>query len=110
MNVTVFCASGLCSLSLRERVGVKVAACRADKEGAARNPAPTQWRQGGFISTDRRTHTPVIQHALAVAQEAARRAGEVILSYYSSCYEIRSKGVDNPATTADLAANHVLRE
>src|SRR5207248_8992092 len=33
------------SLSLRERAGVKVAACRADKEGAARNPAPTQWRR-----------------------------------------------------------------
>ena len=53
---------------------------------------------------------PVIQQALAVAQEAARRAGEVILFYYSSHYEIQSKGVDNPVTTADLAANCVLRE
>ena len=40
----------------------------------------------------------MIQHALAVAQEAAHRAGEVILSYYSSSYEIQSKGVDNPVT------------
>jgi len=64
----------------------------------------------GFISTAIRTHTPVIQQALAVAQEAARRAGEVILSYYSSHYEIQSKGVDNPVTTADLAADCVLRE
>jgi len=52
----------------------------------------------------------MIQQALAVAQEAARQAGEVILSYYSSHYEIQSKGVDNPVTTADLAANRVLRE
>jgi len=52
----------------------------------------------------------VIQRALAVAQEAARRAGEIILSYYHSHYEVHSKGVDNPVTTADLAANHVLRE
>src|SRR5438270_14046243 len=33
------------SLSLWEMTGVKVAACRADKEGAARHPAPTQWRR-----------------------------------------------------------------
>ena len=52
----------------------------------------------------------MIQQALAVAQEAARRAGEVILSYYGSHYEIQSKGVDNPVTTADLAANRVLHE
>src|SRR5207247_9374401 len=53
---------------------------------------------------------PVMQQALAAAQEAAHRAGEVVLSYYSSDYEVQSKGVDNPVTTADLAANHVLRE
>jgi myo-inositol-1(or 4)-monophosphatase len=52
----------------------------------------------------------VIQQALAAAQEAAHRAGEVILSYYSSSYEIQSKGLDNPVTTADLAANRVLHE
>jgi len=53
---------------------------------------------------------PVIPQAVAVAQEAARRAGEVIRSYYRSRYEVRSKGVDNPVTTADLEANRVLRE
>lgn len=52
----------------------------------------------------------MIQQALATAQEAAHRAGEVILSYYSSSYEIQSKGVDNPVTSADLAANRVLHE
>src|SRR6266705_7198996 len=51
-----------------------------------------------------------MQQALAAAKEAVHRAGEVILSYYSSHYEIQSKGVDNPVTTADLAANCVLRE
>lgn len=54
--------------------------------------------------------THVIQQALAAAQEAVHRAGEVILSYYKSRYAIRSKGADNPVTTADLAANCVLRE
>jgi len=52
----------------------------------------------------------VIQQALATAKEAAYRAGEVIMSYYSSHYEVRSKGVDNPVTTADLAVNRVLHE
>ena len=52
----------------------------------------------------------MIQQALAAAKEAAHRAGEVILSYYSSSYEVQSKGVDNPVTTADLAANRVLHE
>ena len=51
-----------------------------------------------------------MQQALAAAKEAAQRAGEVILSYYSSHYEVQSKGVDNPVTTADLAANRVLHE
>jgi myo-inositol-1(or 4)-monophosphatase len=52
----------------------------------------------------------VMQQALAAAKEAAYRAGEVILSYYRSHYEVQSKGVDNPVTTADLAANRILRE
>lgn len=52
----------------------------------------------------------VIPQALEVAKEAARRAGQVILSYYSSQYEVQSKGADNPVTPADLAANRVLRE
>ena len=68
-------------------------------EGEATSPSP------GI-----RTHTPVMQQALAAAKEAAHRAGEVILSYYSSHYEVQSKGVDNPVTTADLAANRVLHE
>src|SRR5262245_48634125 len=77
-------------------------------------PAPLgqSWHggRGNFLWTSRRMHTPVMQQALAAAKEAAYRAGEVILSYYSSHYEVQSKGVDNPVTTADLAANHVLHE
>mgnify|MGYP003393393246 CR=1 FL=1 len=52
----------------------------------------------------------MIAQALVAAQEAIQRAGEVVLSYYSSRYEIQSKGVDNPVTTADLAANRVLHD
>ena len=52
----------------------------------------------------------MIEQALAAAKEAAQRAGEVVLSYYSSHYEVQSKGVDNPVTTADLESNRVLHE
>ncbi len=52
----------------------------------------------------------MLHHALEVAKTAAQRAGEVICSYYSSRYEVREKGADNPVTTADLAANRVLRQ
>ncbi len=52
----------------------------------------------------------MLPQVLEVAKEAARQAGQVILSYYSSHFEVRSKGVDNPVTTADLEANRVLHE
>jgi myo-inositol-1(or 4)-monophosphatase len=52
----------------------------------------------------------VKNQALQVATEAARHAGRVILSYYDSHYDVRDKGKDNPVTTADLAANRILRE
>lgn len=51
---------------------------------------------------------------LAVAVEAARSAGKVIMSYFKSSYDVRDKGgsqgEDNPVTSADLAANRVLKE
>lgn len=47
--------------------------------------------------------------ALQVALQAVHQAGAVIMSYYRSHYEVRSKSVDNPVTTADLAANSILR-
>lgn len=52
----------------------------------------------------------MLDRALDVAMEAARQAGQVILSYYSSSYDVREKSADNPVTTADLAADCVLRE
>ncbi|MBM3223636.1 MAG: 3'(2'),5'-bisphosphate nucleotidase CysQ [Candidatus Tectomicrobia bacterium] len=52
----------------------------------------------------------MLQHALAAAKEAVYRAGDVVLSYYQSHYEVQSKGIDNPVTTADLAANQILRD
>jgi myo-inositol-1(or 4)-monophosphatase len=52
----------------------------------------------------------VQERALQVATEAARRAGQMILSYYRSRYDVRDKSPDNPVTTADLAANRVLQE
>lgn len=52
----------------------------------------------------------MLEQALAAAKEAALRAGEVVLSYYRSHYEVQSKGIDNPVTTADVAANEILRE
>lgn len=51
-----------------------------------------------------------LRHALAVAQEATRRAGAAILSYYTSRYAVRHKSGGNPVTTADIEANTVLRE
>lgn len=48
--------------------------------------------------------------ALHVASAAVRQAGAAILAYYRSSYEVRSKGVDNPVTAADLAANRILRD
>lgn len=52
----------------------------------------------------------MISQALDVAKEAVQQAGQVVLSYYSSQYEVQSKGVDNPVTSADLAANRVLQD
>ncbi len=47
---------------------------------------------------------------LKLAQEAARRAGDVVMSYFRDEYEIRDKGEGNPVTTADLEADSLLKE
>lgn len=52
----------------------------------------------------------VTDRALEVAIQAVRKAGQVVLSYYSSRYKVREKSADNPVTTADLEANRILRE
>ena len=51
-----------------------------------------------------------LDHALTTAREAARRAGEKLLSYYTREYDIRHKSGGNPVTTADIEANQVLHE
>lgn len=51
---------------------------------------------------------------LDVALDAARAAGEVVMSFFKASYEVRDKGgtngEENPVTSADLAANAVLKE
>ncbi|MBI5135879.1 MAG: 3'(2'),5'-bisphosphate nucleotidase CysQ [Nitrospirae bacterium] len=46
---------------------------------------------------------------LQLAQDAARQAGTVVMSYFRDEYEIRHKGEGNPVTTADLEADKVLK-
>lgn len=46
---------------------------------------------------------------LNLAVYAAKKAGEVILSYYKSEYEIKEKGYHNPVTTADKEADNILK-
>ena len=47
---------------------------------------------------------------LQLAQEAARKASDVIMSYFRDEYEIKEKGEGNPVTTADLEADRILKE
>lgn len=51
-----------------------------------------------------------LDHALTTAREAAHRAGERLLAYYTSEYDIRHKSSGNPVTTADIEANQVLHD
>lgn len=46
---------------------------------------------------------------LTLAKNAARAAGKLILGYYKSEFEVRSKGFNNPVTTADKAADDYLK-
>src|SRR5262245_49103054 len=47
---------------------------------------------------------------LEFAVDAVRRAGASILSYFRGQYELREKSKGNPVTSADLAADTLLRE
>ena len=51
-----------------------------------------------------------MRKALEIAIQAAREAGTVAMEYYRSNYDIREKSPNNPVTTADLMANHRIRE
>jgi len=47
---------------------------------------------------------------LKLAKNAALEAGALILNYYEADYEIKDKGYHNPVTTADYAADKLLKE
>jgi len=47
---------------------------------------------------------------LEFAVDATRRAGAAILSYFRGRFELREKSKGNPVTSADLAADTLLRE
>jgi len=53
----------------------------------------------------------MVQNAeLTFAIDTVRKAGDIILSYFHSSFEVEQKGKDNPVTSADLAADSFLRE
>ncbi len=47
---------------------------------------------------------------VALARKAALAAGAILRRYYGGSYQVGSKGHDNPVTTADLEADHAIRE
>ncbi len=47
---------------------------------------------------------------LNLAVNAAKKAGDIILSYYKTDYDVRDKSYHNPVTTADFKANESLIE
>ena len=47
---------------------------------------------------------------LKIAINAAKKAGEVILKYYKSKYEIKDKSYHNPVTTADKEADEIIKK
>ncbi|HIN27979.1 MAG: 3'(2'),5'-bisphosphate nucleotidase CysQ [Candidatus Poribacteria bacterium] len=47
---------------------------------------------------------------LKVALQAAKSAGEIIMKYYRSNYEVKDKSPNNPVTTADLEANKKIQD
>ena len=51
-----------------------------------------------------------MQKELEIAIQAAKEAGKIAMGYYRSSYNIREKSPNNPVTTADLMANHRIRE
>ena len=42
---------------------------------------------------------------LEIVIEAAKDAGELITSFYNSEFEVKMKGIGNPVTEADIAAD-----
>ena len=51
-----------------------------------------------------------MQRELEIAIQAAKEAGKVVMGYYRRSYDIHEKSANNPVTTADLIANHQIRD
>ncbi len=51
-----------------------------------------------------------MQKELEIAVQAAKEAGKIVMEYYRGSYNIHEKSPNNPVTTADLMANHRIRE
>ena len=47
---------------------------------------------------------------LEIAIQAAKAAGDIVMQYYQGSYTVRDKSRNNPVTTADLEADHTIRE
>ena len=47
---------------------------------------------------------------LAVAENAARKAGSVVMELFKGKFDVHEKSKNNPVTTADLEANRIIRE
>ena len=47
---------------------------------------------------------------LPIVVSAAQAAGDLIMTYYRSAYDSWDKSPGNPVTTADLAANRLVRQ
>ena len=47
---------------------------------------------------------------LAIAEEAVREAGSIIMGLFKGKFDIREKSKNNPVTTADIEANRKIRE
>ena len=52
----------------------------------------------------------MLQKELEIGIQASKEAGEIAMKYYRGSYDIREKSSNNPVTTADLMANHRIRE
>jgi len=51
-----------------------------------------------------------LQEILKLAEDVARKAGRIILQYYQKSFDIERKDHNQSVTTADLEADHYLRE
>ncbi|MGE5216771.1 MAG: 3'(2'),5'-bisphosphate nucleotidase CysQ [Chloroflexota bacterium] len=56
------------------------------------------------------TDSHLYNYELAIAEAAARDAGETIMRLFKGKFDVHEKSKNNPVTTADLEANRIIRE